>query len=248
MRKTGFCDITAVILAAGKGVRMNSHLPKVLVPVAGKPMIRYIIEKVRRLDVHRIVIVANNENLKPLKKMFKKGVEFVIQEIPLGTADAVIKAEGVVDTPLVLILCGDVPAIKVSTLKKLVRYHKQEDASCTILTAIMENPKGYGRIVRNGNGYVDGIVEEKDATPELRKIKEVNSGIYVFNKELLFESLEKVKPSMVTGEYYLTDVVHILKEKGEKICAFAVKDWMEVAGVNTKSELQRMESYLRGGR
>lgn len=209
-------------------------------------MISYVVETALKLNPNSIIIVANPENIKVLKNYFTSpNVKFVIQPEPKGTADAVNHSLPLVDTEVIMVLCGDIPGITPTTLRHLLKFHNTKNATATILTCLLDNPYGYGRIVRDAKGKVVKIVEEKDATDEEREVKEINSGIYIFEKNSLLEALKNVKPSKITQEYYLTQVIHYLTEKGKSVEAMRIQDSWELRGVNTKKELQEVEDILR---
>lgn len=239
-------NIYAVILAAGKGTRMKSKLYKVLHPVCGKPMVEHVIDQISDLHTHKIVTIVGH-GAEKVKGYLGEKSEFALQEEQLGTAHAVMQAEAILgeEDGCTLVVCGDTPLIKSSTMEKLVNYHQEQQAKATILTAYTETPDGYGRIIRNEQGMVEKIVEHKDATAEERQVKEINTGTYCFDNRYLFDTLKKVSNDNVQGEYYLPDVIEILKKAGEKVAAYQTEDFNETLGVNDRVALSQAEKIMR---
>ena len=239
-------ELISVILAAGKGTRMKSALPKVLHKVGGKPMVQHVLDAAKEAGTTRNVIVIGFGGEK-VKETIGEQAEIVVQAEQLGTGHAVRQAEGVLSgvEGTVLVLCGDTPLLTGSLLKKLCKEHEVSGAKATVLTAIMPDATGYGRIIRDKAGNVAKIVEHKDATEEERKVQEVNSGIYCFDKKALFDALTKVDCDNAQGEYYLPDVLEILKDQGEKIGATAADDYEETLGINSRVQLAGAEKILR---
>lgn len=228
-----------IILAAGKGKRMKSPSQKVLHTIGEKPMIRHVINTARSLNPHKIVVIAGDNRERMIEVLDGEHVDLVEQEEQLGTGHAVLQAKKEFEgfDGNILILSGDVPLLSQMTLDKVLAKHYVSHASATVLTAIFDNPKGYGRVVRNGVGNLDRIVEEKDCTDTLRAIREVNAGVYVFDAGLLFRYLPEVQNHNAQQEYYLPDVLWVLKSSGESIAIDQVPDSREVAGVNTREQL-----------
>lgn len=239
-------DLFSVILAAGKGTRMKSALPKVLHKAAGKPMVQHVLDAAKEAGSVRNIIVVGFGGER-VKEAVAGQAEIVLQAEQLGTGHAVLQArealEGVHGT--VMVLCGDTPLLTGALLKKLCAEHEAAGAKATVLTAIMPDATGYGRIIRNEAGAVAKIVEHKDATEEERQVKEVNSGIYCFDKDALFAALDQVGCDNAQGEYYLPDVLEILSRQGEKIWAVAADDYEETLGVNSRAQLAGAEKILR---
>ena len=238
--------VSCIILAAGKGVRMKSDLPKVLHTLNGKPLIGYVLDTVLSLNLKKVAVVVGYQGEKVVDLLKGKDVEVVWQKEQLGTGHAVMQAEPIFhdfDGEL-LVLCGDVPLLQTETVIELLKTHQQKKAKATVLTAVLEDPKGYGRIVRNKNEVFESIVEDKDATLEEKKIKEINTGEMCFTAPALFSALKKVKRDNLQKEYYITDVLGILKKGGEKVEALKVQNPWETKGVNSTSELLQMEEYL----
>ncbi|MBQ7476050.1 MAG: bifunctional UDP-N-acetylglucosamine diphosphorylase/glucosamine-1-phosphate N-acetyltransferase GlmU [Selenomonadaceae bacterium] len=237
--------LETIILAAGKGTRMKSKLPKVLHKVSGKPMLEHVIDAAKSAGSTReVVVIGSGAEL--VKKTFSE-VEFVMQEEQLGTGHAVLcaKEKFANSTGTVMILCGDTPLFTGELLKNLIDAHEKFNAAATVLTAIMPNPKGYGRIIRADNVDFEKIVEDKDANFEQQKIREVNTGIYCFNVQKLFDALEKVTNDNAQGEYYLPDVLEILRAEGGKICAVVAEDYRQTLGINSRIQLAEAEKILR---
>jgi bifunctional UDP-N-acetylglucosamine pyrophosphorylase/glucosamine-1-phosphate N-acetyltransferase len=234
----------AVILAAGEGTRMKSDLPKVLHRISGRPMIAYVSDAVREAGIRRLLVVVGKKS----KEMtdWLPGAQVVVQEEQLGTGHALRKSVPYLRDfkGALLVLCGDTPLISPGTLKALTRQHTRTGAAATILTALMLDPTGYGRIVRAGDS-VERIVEEKDASPEERRIREINTGTYCFNKETLFSSLPKIRRENSQKEFYLTDIIEILKAGGHKVASYQVAEEDEIMGVNTRKELADAERMMR---
>ncbi|BDH59927.1 bifunctional protein GlmU [Lysinibacillus sp. PLM2] len=239
-------NIFAVVLAAGQGTRMKSKLYKVLHPVCGKPMVEHVIDNIQNLDVNRIVTIVGH-GAEKVKETLGEKSEYVLQAEQLGTAHAVQQAESILADleGTTLVVCGDTPLIREETLKALVEFHQKQNAKATILTAVAENPYGYGRIIRNEKGQVSQIVEQKDATEEQQLEKEINTGTYCFDNKALFESLKLVKNENAQGEYYLPDVIEILKSKGEIVSAYTTDDFDEILGVNDRVALSQAEEIMR---
>ncbi|RAK16564.1 bifunctional UDP-N-acetylglucosamine pyrophosphorylase/glucosamine-1-phosphate N-acetyltransferase [Anoxybacillus vitaminiphilus] len=236
----------AIILAAGQGTRMKSKLYKVLHPVCGKPMVEHVVDQVSKLNLEKLVTIVGF-GAEQVKAQIGGKSEFALQEEQLGTAHAVMQAtshlgdkEGVT-----LIICGDTPLITADTMKALLEHHSKTNAKATILTAIAEDPTGYGRIIRNNEGHVEKIVEHKDATEEERKVKEINTGTYCFDNKSLFQALTKVSNDNAQGEYYLPDVIEILKKQGEIISAYQADVFEETLGVNDRVALSQAEKIMR---
>ncbi|WP_272917089.1 bifunctional UDP-N-acetylglucosamine diphosphorylase/glucosamine-1-phosphate N-acetyltransferase GlmU [Pontibacillus yanchengensis] len=236
----------AVVLAAGKGSRMKSDLPKVLHPVCGKPMVQHITDKLTNLNFNQIVTVVGHKS-DMVKKQLGDTVDYAMQNEQLGTAHAVKMAERQLAEKegTTLIITGDTPLVTEETLEELLQHHQETNASATILTMNTEDPSGYGRIIRNNQGQVERIVEQKDASEEELAIKEVNSGIFCFDNKQLFTSLQKVSTNNNQSEYYLPDVIEILKNEGNIISASSTDDIEEGLGVNDRLQLSNAEQILR---
>jgi UDP-N-acetylglucosamine diphosphorylase/glucosamine-1-phosphate N-acetyltransferase len=240
--------LAVLILAAGKGKRMKSHLPKVLHTLAGKPLLAYVVDLARGLNPERIIIIVGHMAEKVSRLFPHDTVYFVKQEEQLGTGHAVQQTEEILKDfhGNILILSGDVPLLKIETVHKLIKIHRDSGAAITLLTVKTPNPDGYGRIMRDEKGRVVNIVEDKDATPEIKKIAEINSGIYCFKKDLLFNLLKGIKRDNVQQEYYLTDVIYLAFNSSLKIEAVVAEDPYEIMGINTQEELKEAEEiYVR---
>lgn len=239
-------DLVTVILAAGKGTRMKSALPKVLHCVGGKSMLQHVLDAARAAGAERNIVVVGFGG-EQVEASIGAQAEFVVQKEQLGTGHAVQQTAGLLKNTkgTVMVLCGDTPLLTGDLLKKLYDEHKSAKAMATVLTAIMPDAAGYGRIIRTASGTVEKIVEHKDASETERQIREVNSGIYCFEAEALFTALESVSCDNVQGEYYLPDVLGILKKKGEKIWAVAADDYELILGINSRVQLSGAEKILR---
>lgn len=237
MQKNNFA---AIVLAAGEGKRMKSPHSKVLHTINGQPMISKTIETLSRANSEKIVVVANLKNLKPLKKLLRKSVEFALQKTPRGTADATeVGLVKVNDFDNIAVLYGDDTAFyKPQTIKNIFEKHIKSSAQITFVTITKNNPKGLGRIVRK-NGKLAGIIEEKDASPKQRQIKEINDGLYFFKKDFLLNNLPKLEPSPITGELYLTDLIKIALENKDKVETYKLEDSSQWHGINTPVELAK---------
>ncbi|MEY9979791.1 bifunctional UDP-N-acetylglucosamine diphosphorylase/glucosamine-1-phosphate N-acetyltransferase GlmU [Lysinibacillus sp. RC79] len=239
-------NIFAVILAAGQGTRMKSKLYKVLHPVCGKPMVQHVVDHIQTLDVNRIVTVVGH-GAENVKQQLGDKSEYVLQAEQLGTAHAVQQAEAILasEEGTTLVVCGDTPLIRPETMQALFEHHQAKNAKATILTAIAENPTGYGRILRGDNGQVEQIVEQKDASAEQQLVKEINTGTYCFDNKALFETLKLVKNDNAQGEYYLPDVIEILQKQGDVVEAYVTEDFEETLGVNDRVALSQAETLMR---
>lgn len=239
-------NIYAVVLAAGQGTRMKSKLYKVLHPVCGKPMVEHVVDHVQTLNVSRTVSIVGHGAEKVKDQLGDKS-EYVLQAEQLGTAHAVQQAEGLLGglEGITMVICGDTPLIRPETMKALLEHHQQQNAKATILTAVAENPTGYGRIIRDADGHVAQIVEQKDSSPEQQLVKEINTGTYCFDNESLFATLKLVKNDNAQGEYYLPDVIEILKQQGEIVSAYVTEDFSETLGVNDRVALAQAEELMR---
>ncbi|SFT47805.1 bifunctional UDP-N-acetylglucosamine pyrophosphorylase / Glucosamine-1-phosphate N-acetyltransferase [Selenomonas sp. GACV-9] len=239
-------DLVTVILAAGKGTRMKSKLPKVLHKAAGKSMVQHVIDAAKAAGAKRNIVVTGFGG-DVVREAIGAQAEFVEQKEQLGTGHAVMQTADLLkdETGTVMVLCGDTPLLTGNLLKKLFDAHVEAGAKATVLTAIMPDATGYGRIIRMADGSVQKIVEHKDATEEERQVKEVNSGIYCFDAKALFASLEKVTNDNAQGEYYLPDVLEILQKQGEKIWAVAADDYESTLGINSRQQLAGAEKILR---
>ncbi|HSH24188.1 MAG TPA: bifunctional UDP-N-acetylglucosamine diphosphorylase/glucosamine-1-phosphate N-acetyltransferase GlmU [Massilibacterium sp.] len=236
----------AVILAAGQGTRMKSKLYKVLHQVCGKPMVEHVVDQVSGLGCEKIVAIVGF-GAEKVKERLGDRVEYAYQEEQLGTGHAVLMAEENLAQydGETLVVCGDTPLITTETMEALLKTHQQRGAKATILTAQMENPTGYGRIIRNKEGFVERIVEEKDATDAEKEVTEINTGTYCFDNRFLFEALQKVGNDNAQGEYYLPDVIEILKNEGETIAAHVTASFEETIGVNDRVALSVAEEIMR---
>lgn len=238
--------IAAIILAAGKGERMKSKLPKVLHPVCSRPMLGYVLDLVAGSRIKDFTVVLGYEH-EQVKAYLPAGVKTVLQKKQLGTADAVKQALPSIkgEHDAVIILYGDTPLLKKETIASLIKRHIESKAGATILTAKVEKPFGYGRILRDQYSSVCGIVEEKDADDFQKEIKEINTGIICFDQAKLRESLKQVKPNNKKKEYYLTDCIRLLAAKGEMIESFLLEDINESLGVNSRVELAQANAIMR---
>ena len=239
-------DVAALVLAAGKGTRMKSELAKVLHQIDGKPMIHYVVDLAREVGSERIILVIGYQKEKVMETCQNMNVQYAIQEEQLGTGHAVRITEKQFRDyhGNILVLSGDVPLLTTQTIKKLIEKHYKSQAIATLLTAEIDNPSGYGRIIRNEYGNIIRIVEHKDANEEELKIKEINVGIYLFKKNHLFKTLKLIKNDNVQGEYYLPDVVKIYVEQGEKVVPLLTPDFNETRGINTIEQLKLAETIL----
>lgn len=239
-------DLVTVILAAGKGTRMKSKLPKVLHKAAGKSMVQHVIDAAKAAGAKRNIVVTGFGG-EMVREALGTQAEFAEQKEQLGTGHAVLQTAELLkdEQGTVMVLCGDTPLLTGDLLKKLYESHVEAKAKATVLTAIMPDATGYGRIIRAEDGSVLKIVEHKDATEAERAVKEVNSGIYCFDARALFASLQQVTNDNAQGEYYLPDVLEILQKQGEKIWAVAADDYESTLGINSRLQLSGAEKILR---
>ena len=239
-------ELVTIILAAGKGTRMKSSHPKVLHQVCGKAMVRHVLDAAEAAGSKRNIIVVGF-GADEVRAELGNAAEVVVQAEQLGTGHAVLQAEPLLrdERGTVMVLCGDTPLLTGALVKRLYEEHEKSGAKATVLTAVMPDATGYGRVIRTAAGDVEKIVEHKDATEEERAVQEVNSGIYCFEKEALFSALKNVGCDNAQGEYYLPDVLSILRERGEKIWAVAADDYEETLGVNSRLHLAQAEKILR---
>jgi bifunctional UDP-N-acetylglucosamine pyrophosphorylase/glucosamine-1-phosphate N-acetyltransferase len=239
-------NCAAAILAAGKGTRMKSDLCKVLHAVAGRPMIAYVLDAVQAFRPEKVILVVGHQADLVKQSVQVPGIEFVVQEPQLGTGHAVGFA-----APLlkgfqgdVLILCGDTPLIQPETLEAFLGFHRERRSRLTVMTTIQQDPRGYGRIVRDDAAAVTRIVEERDADEALRAINEINTGIYVVDSDLLFSLLDRVGSENAQGEYYLTDIVAEAVRERIPVEGFILTDSQQVSGVNTRADLAAVSQIV----
>ena len=242
--------LNVLVMAAGLGTRMKSNRAKVLHELGGRPLIAHVVRTAASLHPQRIYVVVGHQADEVEKAALAEVGELasaVLQAQQRGTGDAVESARSQLENSdsLLLVLSGDVPLIKAETLQKLIEHHRAAHAACTILAVRLENPTGYGRIIRDARGAFQRIVEQKDATEEERQVREINSGIYCFETADLFAALRRVEPKNQQGEYYLTDVAEIILATGRKVEVLITNDAREVSGINTRAELAEFENLLR---
>ena len=246
-----------VVLAAGKGTRMKSKLYKVLHKVCGKTMVEHVVDAARGVNPAKIVTVVGT-GAGEVEKVLDGKSDFAFQEKQLGTGDAVMTAKEELGDKdgATLVVTGDTPLFTTETFDELFKYHAEKGNAATVLTAEAPNPFGYGRIIRDDQGNVLRIVEQKDGKPEELKVKEINTGVFCFDNKKLFEALKHVDNNNAQGEYYLTDVLEILRNSGERVGAYKMPDFSESLGVNdrialaqaTKTMQRRInEEHMRNG-
>jgi len=240
-------DIHVVILAAGQGTRMKSRMPKVLHRLAGKPLIEHVLETAQTVRPETVTMVVGHEAESVRRCVGKRpNVEWVLQEPQLGTAHALQQTEPrlAARQGTVILLSGDVPMLKAATLQRLVETHQTARAAATVVTAMVERPYGYGRIVRT-RGRIARIVEERDASPAVRKIKEINGGIYAFDLVSLFDALRGIASQNAQGEYYLTDLIAIYRRRKLGVETLLVDNPQEIRGINSRTELAEVSRIVR---
>lgn len=240
----------SIILAAGEGTRMKSDIPKTLHKVCGKEMIKYVIEAAKNSGIEKNIVVLGHGKEKVGNNIKGMGVSTVEQPIdegaPYGTGFAVMAAEYYIDDgDTVLILVGDGPLIRKETLQSFMKYHEDKEYAASVMTSIIDNPKGYGRIVRNEDLSIMNIVEEKDASEDIKKICEINTGIYCFNGKLLKYALSKIGTNNSQGEYYLTDTIQVLNNEGYKIGGWVLEDSSDIKAVNDRVQLSEVTKIMQ---
>jgi len=234
--------VTAIILAAGRSKRMGACVPKVLLPIAGRPLLSYVLESARAAGANRLIVVVGVQKEQVMAAFEQTGVEFVVQAGQRGTADAVLACRGqLADDEECVVLCGDAPLIRPDTIQRLLRTRQAAGADVAVFTARLADPTGYGRVVRGRGDSIERIVEQRDATPEVLAISEVNSGAYSFRWGRAIPALERIRPSSVSGEYYLTDIVREIRNEGGEAVAVLAADPDEMLGANTPDQLTALE-------
>lgn len=237
-------NLAAVIMAAGKGTRMKSKLPKVMHTLAGKTLIEHVLDTVKQLGIERPLVIVGHGR-EEIAARISERAELVIQAEQLGTGHAVMQTLPYLDDNRnVLVLSGDQPLLKTETLRALIELHEARGVSATVLTACLEQPFGLGRVIKNGDNLIK-IVEEKDATPNERLIKEINTGTYCFKGSVLKDALTKITSQNAQGEYYLTEVFDVLLRQGKKMLTYCTDDSREALGINSRAQLAEAEAILR---
>lgn len=239
--------VAAVVLAAGLGKRMGSTLPKVLHTLAGTTLIEHLLIAIEPLNLARTVIVVGHKAEEVKSVLAGRKVAFALQSPQRGTGHAVMQARSALEgfRGTVVVLVGDVPLLTTGTMRRFIDYHQAQGASCTLLTAELDNPAEYGRILRNDAGDVVRIVEHGDATPAQRALKEINSGIIAFESAPLWDHIDRLSHDNAQGEYYLTDLVNVFKQNGLKVAGYCVENDIEVRGINSPEQLEALEGILR---
>ncbi len=240
-------DLDILILAAGRGTRMKSDLPKVLHGLHGQPLIHHVVEEAQQLDPREIGLIVGHGRELVKAAMKAMDVSFVVQKDQKGTGHAIRCSSRRFSGRKghVMVLSGDVPLLRASTIKKFYDRHKKSRAAASVITATLEHPGSLGRIVRDGRGRLQRIVEARDADFAELAIREINSGIYIFSNQALYEGLRKIRPNKNSGELYLTDVIKDLVAAGKKVQAIAINDPTEAMGINTRSDLDAAQAALR---
>lgn len=238
-----------VIMAAGKGTRMkNPVMAKVMYEVNGKPMLDYVMDLALRIHAAKVIVIVGWQKDSVIQHLsgVAERVRCVEQTPQLGTGHAVMQAEVELSgfDGDVLVLSGDVPLLAESTLRRLLKAHRTSGAAATVLTTELADPTGYGRILRSNDGSLKGIVEQRDATDEQRQVREINSGIYVFERAVLFTALKLITPANDQKEYYLTDVFEYFWKNGLKVGAVVAEDAREVMGINTVQQLEEARAVM----
>lgn len=244
---------SSIILAAGKGTRMKSDLPKVVHPVGGRPMVCAVVDACREAGCGRVVVVVGykQESVREALKEYGTGVEYAVQSEQLGTGHAVQCAAGLMSREAseagheVLVLCGDGPLIRLSTIRAMLDRHRSTGAAATLATSVIENPDGYGRITRDASGRFKAIVEQKNCTPEQLSIREVNPSYYCFDARELFTALKGITRNAVTGEYYVTDVPELLMRAGRRVEVIEAVPPEDVLSINTPEDLAVVDRVFR---
>ncbi len=240
-------NLRVLIMAAGKGTRMVSNRAKVLHTICGTPMLRLIFRAASGLDPEDVLVVIGQDAELVRESLHGAKARFILQAEQLGTGHAIMIARPEIEGKHgdLLVLSGDTPRLKVETLRHLVEHHRQNGAAATLLTAKTTEPFAYGRILRNSRGGIEAIVEERDATPEQRRIEEINAGFYCFQIPALLEALAQISNRNSQAEYYITDLVEIQRRRGLKVEALLHPDWEELRGINTRKELADMAKAMR---
>ncbi|MCM8766453.1 MAG: sugar phosphate nucleotidyltransferase [Candidatus Omnitrophica bacterium] len=240
-------NLCFVILAAGMGKRLGGNTQKTITKILGKPMLKYLLETIKKINPKRIIIVVGFRKEEVFKELEGENVEYVEQKELKGTGHAVLQTEKVLKDFQgdIVVLNGDVPFISEQTIRALIEKHEREKNHCTFLTAKFDDPTNYGRVFRDEKGEVICIIEEADANEQQKKINEVNAGVYVFKSDGLFSSLRKIEPNPKKGEYYLTDIINIYKSENKKISTYQTPDPYETIGINTLSDMEKAEGYLK---
>ncbi len=239
--------LAVIIIGAGKGTRMHSALAKVLHPLAGQPLVAHVLNLAAQLEPQHLVTVVGHQAEAVRQVCEPRGATCVLQEPQLGTGHAVACAEAVLGgfEGDVLVLYGDVPLLQLDTVRVLLDEHRRRGAAATVLTAILDDPTGYGRMVRNAQGHIESIVEHRDASPAQLAIQEINTGIYCLKSPFLFQALAQVGRANAQGEQYLTDVIGVAVSQQHAVSHVTVADAQETIGVNTRLELAQLEAVLR---
>ncbi|MBN2436877.1 MAG: NTP transferase domain-containing protein [Spirochaetes bacterium] len=232
----------AIVLAAGKGVRMNSSLPKVLHRINNKPLVQHVIDSLNKVNVELVCVVVGYK-ADDVQNAIGDSVCYAFQKEQLGTGHAVLQAEPYFKdySGLIIIACGDAPFVTAKSFKKLISVCSEEKCKAAVLTMICDDPYGYGRIIKDENDNVVGIVEEKDASDSIKQINEVNCGTYVVDSSLLFEGLKSVGTDNAQNEYYLPDIVKYITSKGYIVKSSVLSDNREGIGINSQKELEQAE-------
>jgi len=237
-------EVTAVILAAGEGKRMKSKYPKVLHQICGRPLLGHVLAALEDLCTEKIVVIGHGAA--EVKAAFGSSVRYALQEEQLGTGHAVMQAAPLLSgRGEVMVVCGDTPLLSSETLGELLKEHRRTGAAATVLTALVPNPFGYGRIIRSAAGALEKIVEEKDADDREKAVAEINTGTYVFAAELLLDVLKRLSNKNSQGEYYLTDCIALLIGKGLRVSSFCLEDYRHALGVNDRNQLAQAAFLLR---
>ena len=239
-------DVMAIVMAAGKGTRMKSKKSKLVQKIYGKEVVKRAVENAKKAGIEDVVAIVGYMK-EEVMAVLGESVKYAYQEQMLGTGHAVMQAKEYLEGKKgkVLVLSGDVPLLRPETLERLVNKSTENKEAATLLTAIYDNPTGYGRIIRDEGGNVKAIVEEKDASLEQKEIKEINAGIYCFDIEELLSALNEITPNNAQGEYYLTDVIKIMNDKGLKTGAVIVEDNTEILGINDRIQLEMLTKVLQ---
>lgn len=238
--------ILGIVLAAGQGKRMKSKLYKVLHPVCGKPMVGHVLDVLDAIRADRKVVIVGH-GAEAVKAYVGDRAEFALQAEQLGTGHAVLMAKPMLENEdgITVVICGDTPLIRPSSLEAMIRLHREQGAAATLMSATLSDPRGYGRVIRDAQDEVVAIVEQKDCTPEQDAVKEINAGTYVFDNRKLFAALAQVNKNNAQGEYYFTDVIAILRAQQEKMLAYCTDDESEWIGVNDRIALAEAEAFMR---